>query len=59
MESLWGGSPAVESVSTVLDSADMQDEAESISDELCERDDQEEASSLSEADKNQEECKIR
>ena len=36
MESLWGGSPAVESVSTGLDSADVQDEAESITDELCE-----------------------
>ena len=57
-ESLWGGSPAVESVSTGLDSADVQDEAESITEELSERDEQEEGSSLSEADKSQEECKL-
>lgn len=52
-ESLWGGSPGVESVSTGLDSVYVQDEAESINNELSKRDDQEEASSLSEADKNQ------
>ena len=57
-ESLWGGSPAVESVSTGLDSADVQDKTESITEVLSEQDEQEEGSSLSETDKNQEECKL-
>ena len=56
-ESHQGGSPAVERVSTGLDSADVQEEAEST-DEPSERDDQEEASSLSEAGKNREECQL-
>ena len=47
-ESLWGGFPAVESVSTGLDSADVQDKAESMTEVLSERDEQEEGSSLSE-----------
>ena len=57
-ESLWGGSPAIESVSRGLDSSDVQDKAESITEVLSEQDEQEEGSSLSETDKNQEECKL-